>query len=154
MINRRLPLKDRAIVWLTTRPQQFSMAEFSFSTRNAKTFCLAGLILELSGVRMAYSDEGIATALKKGEAPPSPRWIAFELSLSVRPMSVASVTIAAKARELWAAEHGADAAELLPFYAADWEVKQSELGSVTAEQVIEVLQVVNLVVVTRATEAA
>lgn len=143
MINRRLPLKDRVVIRLTTNPQNFSMAEFSRQTATGMTSCLAGTILNECGVRMSYSPRGVAVGLAKGETPPSQKWVDYELSLSRKPTSVARVSIAAKARELWAAEHGDVAAELLPFYGPDWEVETSELGSITVEQVIEFLQIVN-----------
>ncbi len=145
MINRRLSLKDRVVIRLTTDPSKFRMSEFSRRTAAGTTFCLAGAILDECGVRLTYSPRGIATGLKKGVAKPSQRWIAYELSISRKPMRVAQVLIAAKARELWAAEHGDVAAEMLPFYGPDWEVKTAKLDSITAERVIKVLQVLNQV---------
>lgn len=146
MMNPQLTLKDKVVIRLVSTPECLDMREFSaLSEICGTTFCLAGLILDESGVVLEYSPEGIAVGLEEGEIPPSSYWVAFEVSLSVRPVAPSRVMIAAKARELWAAEFGAAAAKLLPFYAPDWEVDAEDLDQVTPDRVVELLQVINLV---------
>lgn len=145
MINRRIPLKDRVIIRLTTDPQSFRMSQFSQQTTTGKLSCLAGTILDECGVGFVYSPRGVAIGLKKGVTPPSQKWIAYELSISAGPTRVDQVKIAAKARELWAAEHGDFSAERLPFYGPDWEVKTSQLDTITADRVVEFLQIISLI---------
>ncbi len=161
--NQYPTLEERVIGRLMTDPDVLDMAEFS-ALSSAKTsgtkkkrrktavacrttFCLAGLICDECKVYLEHAPDGRAVGLEEGEDPPAERWINHELSLSKHPVDRSVVLIAAKARELWAAAHGDKAAELLPFYAPDWQVK--DLTRVKPGQVIEVLQAINRVVATK-----
>ena len=136
-------LKDRIMVRLTASPECLNMAEFSMITACGTTFCLAGLILDESGIPLTYS-HGIASGLGRGVVVPSRRWIAYERSLSTVPVPVHRVLIAAKARELWAAEYGDQAARMLPFYGPDWGGTTQELSwRVTSTKLIQVLEAIN-----------
>lgn len=153
-------LQERVIHRLVTDPEGLNMSEFSaVSTVGAvgavgrkrkaacrTTFCLAGLILDESQVCMEYGPRGLAVGLEEGEEQPADYWIDHELSLSPRLVDRSAVAIAAKARELWAAAYGEEAAKLLPFYAPDWQTKN--LAKVKPPQVIELLQVINEVFAT------
>jgi hypothetical protein len=144
MKNPRLSLLQRIIIRLIATPQCFSMAEFSaLSGSCGTTFCIAGLILDECGVVMEYSPEGVAVGLEEGEEPPAKRWVEYEISLSAAPVKPHSVMIAAKARELWAADYGDESAMLLPFYGPEWGLDNADVGQVTAVQVVELLQVIN-----------
>lgn len=145
MKNPQLSLKDKVVVRLISAPDCLDMREFSALSESGTTFCIAGLILDVSGVVLEYSPEGIAVGLEAGEAPPASRWVEYEMSISARPVAPSRVMIAAKARELWAEEFGDAAAQVLPFYAPDWEVDAEDLEQVTADRVVELLQVINLV---------
>jgi hypothetical protein len=145
MMHRHLSLKDKVIVRLTMAPECLDMREFSALGSCGTTFCLAGLILHESGVFLEYSPEGIAVGLEEGETPPASHWVDYEISLSARPVAPSRVMIAAKAREAWASEFGDEAARLLPFYGPDWQVEPEDMDQVTAEQVVELIQVINAV---------
>lgn len=146
MKNPRLTLKDRIVIRLVTTPKCLAMGEFSVVSEGCETtFCLAGLILDESGVFMEYNPDGIAVGLEAGEQLPDSRWIDHETSLSASPVAPERVMIAAKARELWAANHGEVSAMLLPFYGPEWGLNNDEVNQVTAEQMIELLQVINIV---------
>lgn len=137
------PLKDRIVTRLTREPTCLGMAEFSaLSGECGTTFCLAGTVLDESGVAMEYDTEGCAVGLKEGETPPAERWIDHEMALAAGPVSRSSVMIPAKAREIWAAQYGDESAEMLPFYGADWELDNREMSQVTVEQVVEVLEII------------
>lgn len=149
MNNPSLALKERVVIRLVSRPETLDMRSFSARPRTKSkrnlfyglTFCLAGLILDESQVGMQYDSRGAAVALAKGEAPPSRQWVDHELSLAENKVKPSLVVIAAKARELWAAEYGDAAAKLLMFYEPEWNAR---LEDVTAEQVVQFLQVVNV----------
>jgi len=159
MMNPQLTLKDKVVIRLISAPECLDMREFSvLSEKHGTTFCLAGLILDESGVVLEYSPDGIAVGLEEGETLPASRWVDYERSILARrrratrspasprrPSTVPSsrVMIAAKARELWAAEFGDAAAKLLPFYADDWVVDAEDLDQVTPERVLELLQAIN-----------
>lgn len=147
MQNPLFALKDRILDRLIARPETLDMAEFSrVSAYLVTTFCLAGLILDESGVRLKYSDAGVAVGLADGERKPSQQWVAYEISLSGAPnVDRAFIVMAARARELWAAAYGERAARLLPFYARDWEVDPSQLRTIRPEKVISLLQAINVV---------
>jgi hypothetical protein len=146
MKNPLVALEDRMVHRLMTEPECLEMSEFSrVSALFVTTFCLAGLILDESGVQMEYGPEGRAIALLAGESQPSPRWVAYEMSLSDMNVRREMVVIQAKARELWADQYGDAAAKLLPFYARDWDLEPHEAHQVTPEQVISLLRSVNAV---------
>jgi len=143
MKNPQLSLKDRVIIRILTRPECLRMEEFSVTSSCGTTFCLAGLICDECGVSMRYRSNGVAMGLAPGETPPAQRWIRHEMSLSDRPVGRLYVLIAAKARELWAAEYGEKAAKLLLFYAPEWGVAREDLDQVDPMDVVDFLQVVN-----------
>lgn len=146
MTNPIVALKDRLINHLLIQPESLDMSEFSrASALYVTTFCLAGLILTVSGVGMTYGPQGKAYGLREGETLPSAQWVRHEVSLSERAVDPATVIIPAKARELWAKAYGDRAAKLLPFYARDWELDTSRLSQVTPEKLIQFLQVINSV---------
>jgi hypothetical protein len=117
------------------------MREFSVLTDAGPRFCLAGLILDVCDVYMDYGPEGFAVGLESGETPPAPRWLAYEKSIVRKPFDLAVAAIPAKARDLWAAENGARAAKLLPFYGPDWpDVNVADLRAV---DIITVLHAIN-----------
>lgn len=139
-------LKDRIVRRLMAEPECLNMAEFSrVSVLFVPTFCLAGLILDESRVAMAYGPEGRAIGLLEGEAPPTPSWVRYETSLSEVAVDPATVVIPAKARQLWAADHGDAAAKLLPFYGRDWELEPHQMHQVMPERLIQLLEAINAV---------
>lgn len=157
MNNPQPSLKDRIVIRLMSEPEVLNMSEFSILPRRkgtrgrrasacGTTLCLAGLILDESGVSMAYSPCGIAIGLREDETPPSLFWLNYECSLSDVPVDPQAVVIAAKARELWAAQYGELSARRLMFYGPEWGVKQCDLHKITAHHVIEFLQAINRVV--------
>jgi hypothetical protein len=148
MNNQHLPLKERVVIRLSTSPESLDMSAFAIrQTTQGTTFCLAGLILDVSDVTMTYDADGAALGLAKGVTPPSRRWVKHEVYRSG--LEPTKVVIPAKARELWANEYGEEAAELLPFYGTEWGVEPSNLDQVTAEDVINVLLSVNAVAAER-----
>lgn len=143
MKKSHLPLKARIDDRLTRDPTCLRMAEFSaISPECGTTFCLAGIILDESGVVMEYNPDGLAVGLEEGENVPSDRWVDFEMSLRVRRVPRSSVMIAARAREIWAAEYGDESAEMLPFYGANWGLDNREMDRVTAAQVLGILEII------------
>jgi len=154
MKHHLVALKDRIIRRLMAHPECLNMSEFSrISALFVPTFCLAGLILDESGVGMQHGGDGRAMGLLACEAQPSPSWIRYETSLSKEIVAPENVVIPAKARELWAIEHGAAAAKILPFYARDWELETPQLGQITPERLIQLLQTINIVATTVAIAA-
>lgn len=133
MNNPHLPLKERVVIRLSTDPESLDMSQFES--------CLAGLILDVSDIPLAYDAEGSAIGLAKGVNPPSRRWVKHEVYRSG--VDPAKVVIPAKAREVWAKEYGEEAAKLLPFYGQEWGVQPSKLDQVKAEAVIDVLLSIN-----------
>lgn len=148
MNNRDLSLKDRVIVQLVTHPESLDMGQFSQlpSRRQAlargTTCCLAGIILLVSEIAVKYNSRGIAVGLADGEVPPSLQWVEYEMSISAKAVSPEHVIVAAKARELWADEHGNEAAKCLPFYGPDWF--PTKLRDVKADDVIELVQCIGV----------
>lgn len=133
MNNPHLPLKERVVIRLSTNPESLDMSQFES--------CLAGVILDVSDIPLAYDAEGSAIGLAKGITPPSRRWVKLEVFRSG--LDPVKVVIPAKAREVWAKEYGEEAAKLLPFYGLEWGVGPSELDQVKAEAVIDVLLFIN-----------
>ena len=139
----QLSLKNRLLIRLTTQPRCFDMLEFSRKTRGGlTTFCLAGLILDESGVSLRYGRRGIAVGLLDASQRASDHWINYEWSLSTGPLkkNPAIIDIAAKARELWSLDYGSRPAEALPFYESDWG---RPLDQVTSSNAVAVLRYLN-----------
>lgn len=123
-MKHREPLTDRLITRILENPRVFDMRYFSAITQEGITYCLAGLILLEDNVLLEYDKRGIAVGLAKGQQPPTPEWTEYELK-QVKGAAPGDVIIQAKAREIWAREHGIEAAEILPLYAEDWEANAS-----------------------------
>lgn len=136
-------LRDRVTTTLVRTPSILDMEHFSMRTDQGTTLCLAGLILNESGVHMTYDPKlGKANGLAKGTLLPAPEWIRYELSITSiaeRQIEAQDVLIPAKARELWAAEHGLDWGMSLPLYAADWG-NGVTYDQITARRVVHYLR--------------
>jgi hypothetical protein len=78
-------------------------------------------------------------ALAQLQLPPHPGWIKNELAIARaraprhRQITALDVMIPATGREIWAAEHGEDAAKRLPLYPEDWGTPRDRI---TAERVL------------------
>jgi hypothetical protein len=135
------PLTDRMIMRIIDRPRLLDMTYFSAVTPHGTTFCLGGLLLDESNIAMEYED-GIAVALAKGVPAPSPHWIRFEHTQLIDATD-ADVVMQAKMREVWAREHGIEAAEILPLYALDWAPGLT-LAQITPQMCVEYLYGIKL----------
>lgn len=135
-------LIDRAIRRLVTTPSVLDMEHFSVLTDGGTTFCLAGLILDESAVRMEYHPQlRRAIGLAKGERAPAPEWVRHELSIvsvAHREILAQDVLIPAKAREIWASAYGVTSAKQLPLYPADWNCVAYD--RITADLVVRYLR--------------
>lgn len=136
----RTSLIERIITRLLQGPETIDMAEFSRVTDDGPRFCLAGIILDSCGVYMEYGPHGVAVGLEAGETPASELWFDYEASIMRKPFNEAALNIAAKARELWAAEHGPASAKLLPFYGSDWDEPAVDLSALKASDLVAMLQ--------------
>lgn len=137
MKKREKSLTDRVFNRLVRTPSVLGMSQFSERTPQGTTFCLGGLILDESNVILTYDLQGRASGLAKGQRAPSPFWINHELVQLVG-VDAEDVLMPAKAREIWAAEHGEYAGKLLPLYAEDWETGMT-YDRVTAIMVLDYL---------------
>lgn len=136
-LGKSLTLTDRMLVRLSADPGVFDMVEFSVSRPGRKTFCLGGIILDESKIPLKYNERRIAVGLADGVAEPSKKWLEYE-RLLVMNAPHESLCVAAKAREIWAHEHGDYAAMNLPLYVTDWE-GFTEGRELTAQDLIEYL---------------
>lgn len=157
-MNNLSPTLERVVRRLIAQPETLGMSQFSTlsGTRTSKsksacgtTFCLAGIILDEAGICLEYGPDGVAVGLEEGETPPAAEWLTFEASLTQVAFHVGALTIAAKAREVWAAEYGKEAAKRLPFYGPDFEVESSQLGQVGPQLVIKCVRFINAIFATR-----
>lgn len=112
---------DRVITRLVMDEGILDMRYFSRRTEHGTTYCLAGLILSAAGIGLKYRG-GWAVGLARGEQAPSAESIEHELSQLRGDIPHEAVMIPARAREIWAAEHGDFARRILPLYAEDWGV--------------------------------
>jgi hypothetical protein len=113
------------------------MSEFALLTKDGTKFCMGGIILDESGIRMEYDECGRGVALAKGQRAPSPLWINFELTL-VGEMPARAVLPQAMMRQIWAGEHGEYAAQILPLYENDW-AEGMTYDRITVEMVLAYL---------------
>jgi hypothetical protein len=139
-------LRSRVIARLVNDPGCLEMRFFSRQTEGGTKFCLAGLILSESNIRMEYDvQDGRARSLPLSVVPPSSGWLEYELKRAQRshdPLGTprperCPLAIAAKAREVWSEAYGVDEARFLPFYAHDWECR---VDDVTPDMVVQRLQ--------------
>jgi hypothetical protein len=137
MKNREKNLTDRIFTRLVRNPGILCMSQFSMQTPKGLTFCLGGLILDESGIRVTYNSQGQASGLAKGQRAPSPYWVNKEVQRLVG-VDGEGVLMPAKARELWAAEHGEYAGRVLPLYPEDWETGMT-YERITPEMVLAFL---------------
>lgn len=137
MFNRGKSLTDRVMSRVVKTPSILGMSQFSMLTPQGKLFCLGGLILDESAIALTYDAKGRASGLAPGQLAPSPFWINYELE-QLLDVSARDVLMPAKARELWAAEHGEYAGKALPLYADDWEEGMT-YDRITLEMVLNYL---------------
>jgi hypothetical protein len=127
-------LAEKIVKKLRENPEILDMTDFVQD--DGTKFCLAGLILHVSGVKVISKynpspeegEEEDVCSFSFSLHDVEDQWREYER----KNMGLDS---GAYARQLWAAEYGEESAKALPFYNINWNV--FELEDVTADILIE-----------------